>query len=496
MKRKSELELYFNRTCPTEGDDDEEDEEEEEEEEKVEEKKLQQEMEPFKLSPSQQKVLTAVQQNCNVFFTGSAGSGKSRLLKEIEQVLKKKRLHVEITASTGAASFSIGKGTLHAFAGIGIGEGSWKDCLDRLNKRPHKVKLWKSVDVLIIDEISMVSTEFLEKLNQIAKSIRNNYSPFGGIQLIFVGDYFQLPAVLVEGSHTYKFPFLAPIWRELRFQCIALKENFRQAGDTNFFQLLERIKLCTTTESDLILLKSRLIENFRDTVDCDDLIKLCPKRAKAEEINLKEIGQLSTQSHFFKAVIVDYDDQGQIKKANNTQTKQPTTAENEKKYPVDINLELKVGVEVLLCCNIDVEKGLFNGARGRVVDFSIRPGTAENSEKFPLVKFKNGHILQALPYEWETQTNGKRVKIFTQIPLIPRYAITVHKAQGLTLDKVLVYGDFFLDGQAYVALSRVRSLDDLYLDSVDLTRYTTSEDVIRFYRKNNLLLSPVLSNLK
>ena len=492
MKRQSEksaLELYFEREM--DGDESEETETISVEEEEEGEKKPKAEV--MILSDDQKQALMRAKQGMNLLITGNAGSGKSFVIEKIIEAQRKSGKSVALTASTGIAAFHLGQGasTLHSFSGVGLGEDPPEKLLEFVRKRPTKLKLWNNTDVLIIDEFSMISTDFFLKLDYVARRVRGKFEPFGGLQLILVGDYFQCPSIekaqqqenSVLKDPPKRFPFQTPLWKEAKFFSISLKKNFRQAGDLEFFQLLESVKLNKTELADFVTLSSRLIEKHPD-VDQAHLIKLCPRRAKAEEINANAIRKIQSESHFFKGDYIKYNDKGHpiIQKAG----------ESEKKfdrYPADMNLELKVGVEVLLCCNEDVERGLVNGARGKVICFELPEGVEEcpEAKRYPLVEFENGERLLATPHVWETKSQGILVESFIQVPLILRYAMTIHKAQGLTLDRVLVYCDFFENGQGYVALSRVRKLSDLYLEALDMNKFTTHPDVIEFYRKNKLL---------
>lgn len=492
MKRgaeKSPLELFYDQECSDQ---------ESETQSLSEEEASPQESPPQvqALSEDQKRALERAKQGMNLFITGNAGSGKSFLIEQIMEELRKMGKKVVLTASTGIAAFYIGNGasTLHAFAGVGLGEDSQEKLLEFVRKRPTKLKLWNATDVLIIDEFSMISTDFFLKLNYIAKHVRGKFDqPFGRIQLICVGDYFQCPSIektsfLAEKEKepktilgdTYKrFPFQTPLWKEAKFLSIALKKNFRQSNDVSFFQLLENVKLNRTDKRDLATLSTRRIENFPE-IDRDQLIKLCPRRALAEKINSAAIEKIQSESHFFKGVYTRYNDKGQEMKQNASDDKKYD------RYPADMNLELKVGVEVLLCKNENVECGLVNGSRGRVIGFQL-PDGVESGKLFPMVEFENGIKLLVETNTWESKSHGIVVESFTQVPLILRYAMTIHKAQGLTLEKVLVHCDFFENGQGYVALSRVRLLSDLFLEGLDMTKFTTHPDVISFYEKEKLL---------
>lgn len=499
MKRKNEkspLELYYEQQNPEQESEGEEESEtlslslslseDEECEQEKEEKKPP--VQGVILSNDQKDGLNHAKAGTNIFLTGSAGTGKSIWIEQVCKELRAMKKSVALTASTGLAAFQLGLGacTLHAFSGVGLGQDTAQKLLDHVRTRPSKLKLWRMTDVLIVDEFSMISADFFIKLDFIAKKVRGCPKFFGGIQLILVGDYFQCPSIEKQPKPDQpRFPFLTPLWNEGRILSIALKTNFRQSGDLDFFQLLERVKLGDVKYGDVETLSSRLIEKHPG-VDRNGLTKLCPTRKAVELINREAMGKIQSPSHTYKGDFVKYDHMGRpvIQKDGD--------GDPEKKYdryPADYLINLKVGVEVLLCCNEDMERGLVNGARGKVIRFESTLGedAGPDDKLYPLVLMENGEEFLATPHVWETKNEGVLLESFTQIPLLLRYAMTIHKAQGMTLGKVLVKCDFFENGQGYVALSRVRNLSDLYLEGLDMSKFTTHPDVIKFYRERKLL---------
>lgn len=441
------------------------------------------------LSPSQQRAFDAVVMRYNLFITGNAGSGKSFLIKRIIAELSKRRLRGVLTASTGIAAWNIGGVTAHSFAGMGLANKPIGEYTRSLKYKPDKVKEWKELDVLIVDECSMLGVDFFGKLDAMARFARDCQKPFGGLQVILIGDYFQLPSVEKDfeefdeqGERRPRFLFQMPLWKEAGFQSIALKENFRQQGDRAFFELLERVKVSKTTLADEALLESRLIERHPLT-NPNDLIKLCPRRATAQAINQEELDKIKGEAHQFMGTLVQYNDKGQpIPQQGGDDDKK----QQQDKYPVDVNLVLKAGAEVLLCVNMS-QWALFNGSRGTVLDFRKEEFGGLDKKLYPYVRFETGQELLIKPNTWECHRRGRLTSTFTQVPLILRYAVTIHKAQGLTLGRVLVTGNSFENGQDYVAFSRVQRLTDLFLQHVDMSTITTSQAVIDFYTANNLL---------
>jgi ATP-dependent DNA helicase PIF1 len=442
------------------------------------------------LSASQQRALDMVKQGHNVFITGNAGSGKSFLIARIIREMAALRRRAVVTASTGVAAWNTRGVTVHSFSGLGWADKPLKYYTDGLKYKPDKRKDWEEVDVLIIDEVSMLSVQFMEMLDEMARFARQSYLPFGGVQLVLTGDYFQCPSVEKydddDECDKPRFPFQSPLWAKARIQSIALKENFRQRGDRQFFELLERVKVGECSAEDRELMQQRLLTNHPDVVETE-LIKLCSRRAAAHAINMEALYNIKGEAHKFVGVTTRYKANGEPY----TPSKPGESGDKGKteSYPVDVQLTLKAGAEVLLCVNMK-DLDLHNGSRGRVLDFRRDPLAARGDQQtlYPYVEFAaNGARLLVTPHRWDQCKKGKLVESFTQVPLILCYAITIHKAQGLTLPRVRVTMDFFEHGQGYVALSRVRELADLYLLNVDMDTIKASPAVIEFYKQNNLL---------
>ena len=437
------------------------------------------------LSPSQEKALKLALSGRNVFITGNAGSGKSFLLKRLMAELTRQRRHYALTAATGVAAWNIGGVTLHSFAGIQLGQDSVELSLIKLRRaHKHKVKAWQWLQVLIIDEVSMMRADYMRKLDTIVRELRGSRQPFGGVQLVLTGDYFQCPPVIRRGEEVKeRFLFESPLWAEWSMQCVALRENFRQAGDLAYFALLERCKRGEPSAEDEEALRGRLLSAHPD-MDESQLIKLCSHRATVEAFNRSALGRIEGEARPYKARVVEYDDEGRVKPSSSSS--EADSREGDDKFPVPRLLELKIGAQVLLCFNLALDAGLFNGSRGTVVGFRSLDQLPA-SPQWPLVEFENGFRQLIEPHKWETKKGERVVASFEQVPLILRYAMTVHKAQGLTLSGVLITMDFFEAGQGYVALSRVPSLSELYLGSVDMSQVRVAPEVVEFYAKNGLL---------
>lgn len=430
------------------------------------------------LSESQHEAMALVRRGHSVFITGSAGSGKSFLLARLVRELRERGRRHTVTASTGVAAWNIDGTTLHAFAGIGLGNESVEQALTMLRRPQARAKLeaWRAVQVLIIDEISMIAPDFLAKLDALAQRVRNSAQPFGGIQLVMSGDFLQCPPILARAEPTQpRFLFEAPVWDDLRVNCIALRENFRQAGDRTFFALLERVRQGRPTDEDAATLRSRLLARHPQ-VDERDLIKLCAHRETAERYNAEAMARIAGDARHFEAIACRYDERGAATRVH----------EEEKRTPVPVRLALKEGAQVLLCVQMDQANGLFNGSRGTIVGFR-QADDLPDTTAYPVVQFDNGVRRLITPHTWNAYNLKRREASYTQVPLLLRYAMTIHKAQGLTLGAILLDGAFFDCGMAYVAMSRVCSLADLFLRELDMRKVRAAEEVIAFYETKHLL---------
>ncbi|XP_071382993.1 ATP-dependent DNA helicase PIF1 [Centroberyx affinis] len=408
-----------------------------------------------KLNKEQAAVLSAVLSGKNVFFTGSAGTGKSFLLKRIVGSLPPKSTYA--TASTGVAACHIGGTTLHNFAGIGSGSAPLEQCIE-LAQRPGVLQHWTSCRHLIIDEVSMVEAQFFDKLESIARSVRRSTEPFGGIQLIVCGDFLQLPPVS-KGKEKASFCFQARSWRKVIQANMELTEVRRQT-DQSFISLLQAVRVGRVTEE----VTAKLMESAYHQIEKDGILatRLCTHKDDVELTNDNKLQQLPGSVHVFEAL----DSDPALVKTIDAQS------------PVSRLLQLKVGAQVMLTKNLDVQRGLVNGARGVVVDFE--PG----KRGLPRVRFLCGVTEVLKPERWMFKSGGGLYLSRQQLPLKLAWAISIHKSQGMTLDCVEIsLARVFESGQAYVALSRARSLEGLRVMDFDPRVVQADPDVLLFYKK-------------
>lgn len=500
-------------------------------------------VEEIKFSEEQIKVLDLiVKQEKSVFFTGSAGTGKSVLLREVIKRLLDKYNNredlVAVTASTGLAAVNIGGQTLHRFAGIGIGKGSAEELMKRVAKNENNVRRWRVAKVLIIDEISMIDGDLFTKLSKIAQFIRKSSTPFGGLQVVLTGDFFQLPPV--PDKYLKKQPlycFQSPEWNKSIERTILLTKVFRQKGDNVLINMLNTVRLgnCTSEVTQKFVLLSREV-HYADNILPTELF---PTRNEVHQSNSTRLNKLPGRSWTFKAKDVFTSDF-------------PNVIEQEKKLLGNVlaseNLVLKEDAQVLMLHNMDDK--IVNGSIGIVLfflpetiftqiineygeDYLAEPEALKEirfvSQCVGLENFEEGNIKQkfsefdqgsrkrmrrfiieamkssmslalpvvsfSIPNEPQRRirliqkeefsvayAKGKRV-VRIQVPLLLSWALSIHKSQGQTLDRVKVdLAKIFEKGQVYVALSRATSKDRLQVLNFSPSKIRASQQVIEFYR--------------
>jgi len=427
------------------------------------------------LTKEQQTVLDTLAEGHNVCMTGCGGTGKSYVLKQLETRLgpalearlgKKPVIH--ITALTGCAALLLGPeaSTLHSWSGIGLGREDVSDLVWKIQRNGRAKRNWKACDLLVVDEISMLTVELLEKLDDIGQRMRRNSKPFGGIQLLLVGDFCQLPPV--KQLH---FAFESARWSTIVPKVIELTVIQRQK-DPLFQKILTEARTGCLSSVSEALLKERKGLDWRSLRIRPTL--LFPRNAEVDMINEANLKALKGPLKTFEAGI-SYAD---LKVAARTNTK----TEDFKRAVTGLDrdamykdkLLLAEEAQVMLITNLDIGSGLVNGSRGVVIGFDPKDGA-------PLVEFLNGSRLPISPHKWEI--DGYPGVFRTQFPLRLAWACTIHKAQGATLDSALIDigPNTFEYGQAYVALSRVRSLEGLYIHDFTPSAFSLHPKVAAFY---------------
>lgn len=430
-----------------------------------------------KLNDKQRTAVDAVAAGRNIFLTGAGGTGKSHTIRAIQEWAVSKGIRVAVTAMTGCAALLLNtegaKGparakTLHSWAGVGLGRDPPHELAASIEKNRRAKSRWVMTQLLIIDEISMMMADFLEKLDFVARRIRRKPDlRFGGLQLVFAGDFCQLPPV---STGTIHYVFESPIWSSLLDETHYLTQIVRQR-DPIFQRILTEARMGVLTPESLAVLQGRKGLNWQDNEIRPTL--LFTRNAEVDSINRKNMEALDGERRTYEAKTVTVE-KGHATVSPLDPEIQRSLAKLDVDAPYAPSLELCVGAQVMLLTNMDQEHGLVNGSRGIVTGYS--PGG------LPLVRFLGftDPVLIDRANWWlaDNDSIGR-----SQIPLKVAYAITVHKSQGATLDSALIDigSRTFEYGQAYVALSRCRSLEGLYIWSLDPTRVMCHPTVKKFY---------------
>ena len=493
----------------------------------------------LKLNKEQQKGYDMAIKGHNVFLTGVAGTGKSFTLNYIINRLKPYK-NVYVTASTGTAAYIINGKTLHSWIGA-THQQTPVDIFIKNMKSKTRRRI-RQTNVLIIDEISMIHGEFLDKVNEVCKRVRyNDKEAFGGIQVIFCGDMAQLPPVsqkrveydilgINESQNHIDYAFFSNAWKDANLKIVYLNEIVRQKEDKYYVEILTGIREGRLTYSHIQTLMKQIGKRWDDE-DEDGLYptQLVPTKKTANRINKEEYDKLNTHEESYKAKITSH-----IKQCNSyhkfIEKINERLIEHYKKFGIMyMDLQLKIGSVVILTQNLCIEKGLYNGAQGQVIDFynnipinsvhkyiietngmedekilsssyKIHEIQSVNNLNYPLVHFQESNLTIFIkPMKIRIKSDFSNtpdgyVEI-RQLPLIPAWALTIHKSQGMTLDRARIDSgiDIFSSGQTYTALSRVRGLQSLSLIDFDPDKIKIDPIVTEFYdriRNNEPLFSP------
>ena len=444
----------------------------------------------MELSPEQEKAIAVFNEGSNMFLTGPGGTGKTALIKKIVDLCKTNGKKVQVCALTGCAAVLLNcqAKTVHSWAGIGLANGPADLIVKRVITNKYKASAWKKIDVLIIDEVSMMSQKIFEILNSIGQKVRKDTRPFGGLQVIFSGDFYQLPPVAREEDQAdIAFCFESLDWPTTFPVVVQLKKIFRQTDET-YTTILNQIRVGKLFKSSLEILTPHIGKPLPDTFVPTILL---PRRRDAEMINARELEKLPSEKKIYtlsKAEILPEQAKKQAKQqpaqaqAKQQQQEPAISAEqHEMEYNflmnnimADKEIVLKKGAQVMCIANIDMESSepIVNGSQGIIIDFV---------GNLPLVQFNSGARRTVGFHTWNSETYPSiGVK---QIPLIYAWAITIHKAQGVSLDMAQIDAgsNIFECGQTYVALSRIKSLQGLYLTAFNPQKIKVNKKVQAFY---------------
>ena len=388
----------------------------------------------------QETALKLLKAGENVFLTGSAGAGKTYTLNQYINYLKARKVTVAITASTGIAATHMNGMTIHTWAGIGIKDVISEDELKRMKERKYLKEHLENAQVLIIDEISMLHAKQLNLVNKVLKYFKESEEPFGGIQVIAAGDFFQLPPVgKKEERNRDKFCFMSDAWVEAKFRVCYLTEQHRQGNDY-LNDILNAIRAQRISPEHIQALKQT-----RDQGIGDIFTRLYTHNMDVDSINFKHLNEIDQESRQFDAQCDGND-------------KLIETLKSSVRAPE--NLTLKKHAKVMFVKN-NFDLGYINGSLGEVIAF-------EEDDEYgvlPKVKLTDGTTLTVEPETWSVDNDeGKTIASFQQIPLRLAWAITIHKSQGMTLETAEInLANTFEKGQGYVALSRLKTLNGLKL---------------------------------
>lgn len=406
---------------------------------------------------TQEEALAVLKSGKNVFLTGEPGAGKTHTVNQFKDWARSQYMKIAVTASTGIAATHINGKTIHSWASMGIKEDITDRDIENIMTKQYAVRQMIAADVLVIDEISMLSGKTLNNIDRILRHVRGTAltgEAFGGLQVILVGDFFQLPPVLKKSKIT-DFAFNSDAWKEADFTVCYLTEQHRQE-DGQFLEVLTAMRAGTITPAHTRLLRATI-----GSAKGKKVTKLFTHNANVDILNNNELQKLATPAQTFvmKCEGLDFI----------VETLKKSCLSPER-------LTLKVGAQVMFTRNnFDQDTGhviYVNGTQGTVVGFS---------GGMPVVETKAGNRIEAMYAEWSIDHNdGKSAAKIRQIPLRLAWALTVHKSQGMSLDAASMdLSGAFEYGQGYVALSRVRSLQGLSLEGLNAKALLMHPEVVK-----------------
>lgn len=421
---------------------------------------------------TQEIALEILKTGKNVFLTGEPGSGKTFTINKYVKYLQENDVCASVTASTGIAATHISGRTIHSWSGIGIKEDLTKADISNIRKKDYITARIKSSRVLIIDEISMLSARTFSLVDLVCRKVRKSQEPFGGIQVVLVGDFFQLPPIIkkqnkeeVEQKSLLDedkdgFVYNSLLWEELNLTVCYLTEQYRQ-DDKDFLCALSTIRSGNIDKGVMGLIRSRMVEKCNAP---NDALRFYSHNRDVDSLNSFRLSQISKKPRFFK-----------MKKFGHT----GLTSSMAKNCLSPEKLCLKVGAFVMFTKN-SLEKDFVNGTVGVVKKFCSETG-------LPIVEVERGREILVEPMSWTLEEFGHVVAEIRQVPLRLAWAVTVHKSQGMSLDiAVMDLSKVFEFGQGYVALSRVKRLSGLYLLGLNDTTFEVSKEALEkdgFFKK-------------
>ncbi len=413
---------------------------------------------------TQSQALTILKTGVNVFLTGEPGSGKTYTINSYISYLRRHNVFPAVTASTGIAATHIGGLTIHSWSGIGINKELSSYDIQKILGRSKLTRRIHESRVLVIDEISMLDANTLSLVDTVCRKIKEIELPFGGMQIILVGDFFQLPPITKYNEERPEFAFEGHTWKEVDPVVCYITEQHRQE-DGVFTDILSSLRNGTLEDYHKTHLETRLLIN--NNPQEETITKLFPHNTDVDRVNNIELSKIKNTPKTF-----NMESKGQ--KSYVEQLKRGCLSPE--------ILTLKIGARVMFTKN-STDGRFVNGITGTVTDFSTE-------DNYPIVKTGNGRMLKAEPMDWSIESDGHILASITQIPLRLAWAITVHKSQGISLDSAYMdLSTAFEYGQGYVALSRVKTLSGLHLQGWNPKALEVHPDVhkidIEFRKKSD-----------
>lgn len=384
----------------------------------------------------------------SVLLTGPAGAGKTFVLNQFIRLAKSEGKHVSVTATTGLAATHLGGSTIHSWSGIGISDEINSGFAENVSKSRREII--EKTDVLIIDEVSMLHDFRLDMVDEVCRIVRKKDEPFGGIQVIMSGDFFQLPPINRGDSRAGGFVVNSKVWQELDPAICYLEEQYRQ-DDAELLDILNALRAGELKRHHAEKLLARVdVEPEGDEV----LTELHTVNVDVDRLNEARLDLLEGDELFYT--------QTSTGSKNYTESLQRSVL-------APATLRVKKSALVMAVKN-SLDRKYVNGSIGTVIGF-------ESGTEYPIVEFRNGKVVTMMPDTWELRDGDKKRASITQIPLRLAWAITVHKSQGMTLDAAKIdLRKAFVEGMGYVALSRVKNLHSLYLSGINQMALRVSED--------------------
>tara|TARA_B100000282_G_scaffold291876_1_gene264749 strand:+ start:446 stop:1894 length:1449 start_codon:yes stop_codon:yes gene_type:complete len=447
----------------------------------------------MELSKNQKVALEKFKKGNNLFITGPGGSGKTYLIHKMIEICSDNNKKYQVCALTGCAALLLNCNakTIHSWSGIKIAKEENDVIIDRLYGNFFVRKAWRSIKVLIIDEVSMMSKKIFDLLYELGKVLRHNEKPFGNIQVVFIGDFYQLPPIMKEGNDTggEGFCFESENWfKTFKIENhINLDYIFRQSDD-EYKKILNKMRVGEVDEEMIEKLKDRVCESKKIE---KEIVKIYAIKKKVESVNESSFQKLEEKEYtnYFKIdKKCDIDVKSGKKIPDNIMYSMKKMSEKHIEFEINnlINnlpceklFKIKKGCRVMSIVNLDLDIGISNGSQGTVVDVIL-----DKDDKLRLVKieFDNGVVKEVGPYSW--QSEEVPMIVISQFPIILSWAITIHKIQGVTLDaaEADIGNSIFEYGQSYVACSRIKTLDGLYLTGFNYEKIKANPKVKDFYK--------------